>query len=186
MIDWGNINYLQSGNKRQQEAFAALSGLNIMFLLKEYEPILVGTIPIEIDIPESDLDIICYTKDLVAFQGVVHEYFRKYHTFFDKFSNEAYIAKFYFCGFEFEIFAQPVPTRYQYAYRHMLIEYKILNLAGQRFKNEIIQLKQNGYKTEPAFGKLLKLNEPFSELIELENWSDKQLIEFVRKRYKPD
>jgi len=47
----------------------------------------------------------------------------------------------------------------------MIIEHEILKAKGENFRLEIIKLKQNGYKTEPAFGVLLDLNEnPYLEL----------------------
>ena len=63
MIDFKDIGYLKNGNLRQQNAFDVLSELDIFEKLKEYNPILPGTIPIEIDLPKSDLDIICECKN---------------------------------------------------------------------------------------------------------------------------
>ena len=62
--NWHDIAYLQSGNERQNNAYSALNKLKILKILREYNPTLVGTIPIEIDISESDLDIICEVYDL--------------------------------------------------------------------------------------------------------------------------
>lgn len=78
-----------------------------------------------------------------------------------------------------EIYAQNIPTLRQNAYLHMVIEERILNLAGEKFRNDIIALKLNGYKAEPAFGKLLNLQNPFEELLELSECSDKTLTELL-------
>ncbi|WP_394370273.1 DUF4269 domain-containing protein [Zobellia barbeyronii] len=49
--------------------------MQILEKLKEYNPILTGTIPIGIDLPESDLDIICYCKDHSTFSFFLQQEF---------------------------------------------------------------------------------------------------------------
>ncbi|GGG28710.1 hypothetical protein GCM10011323_35150 [Pontibacter amylolyticus] len=39
----------------------------------------------------------------------------------------------------------------------MLIEHKLLLQHGDKFKQQVVQLKLQGYKTEPAFAQLLGL-----------------------------
>lgn len=46
-IDFTSIDYLSQGTEKQRQAYAALRDLKIMDLLQEYEPILVGTVPID-------------------------------------------------------------------------------------------------------------------------------------------
>lgn len=78
-------------------------------------------------------------------------------------------ANFFINDFEFEIFGQNIPTELQNAYRHMLVEHKILQEAGGDFRTQIIELKRQGYKTEPAFAKLLALQgDAYEELLKLE------------------
>lgn len=51
----------------------------------------------------------------------------------------------------------------------MLIEYKILEQQGEEFRKEILELKERGYKTEPAFALLLGLQgNPYEALLQLE------------------
>lgn len=40
-------------------------------------------------------------------------------------------------------------------------------------------LKKEGYKTEPAFGMLLGLDNPYVQLIELEELADDGLLSFI-------
>ena len=40
----------------------------------------------------------------------------------------------------------------------MIIENEILKEQGEEFRKKIIELKIQGYKTEPAFAKLLQLS----------------------------
>ncbi len=47
----------------------------------------------------------------------------------------------------------------------MMFEYRILQEKGEDFKNEIIALKRQGIKTEPAFGILLGLENPYEDLL---------------------
>lgn len=172
MIDFGNIMYLKLGNKRQQEAYHELIGLHIFESLKNYNPILTGTIPIEIDLPESDLDIICQCKDHIRFSSLLSELFEDQNDFevytYDQNQIKTTIARFTTKRFTIEIFGQDIPTILQSAYRHMMVEYKILNLKGEAFKAGIIKLKQQGYKTEPAFAKLLRLKgDPYTALLNI-------------------
>ncbi len=62
MLNFKDITYLKEGTIRQKEAYKVLLELNIFELLKNFKPILLGTIPINIDIESSDLDIICQSK----------------------------------------------------------------------------------------------------------------------------
>lgn len=66
-----------------------------------------------------------------------------------------------------EIFGQNKPTIQQKAYLHMIAEYRILKEKGEDFKQKIIQLKQQGMKTEPAFGLLLGLDNPYEDLLKM-------------------
>ncbi|QCR22318.1 DUF4269 domain-containing protein [Pontibacter sp. SGAir0037] len=62
-----NIEYLKNGNSRQKQAYCILSEKGILSKLKIFDPILVETIPIDIDIENSDLDIICCFADKQCF-----------------------------------------------------------------------------------------------------------------------
>lgn len=173
MTDFTNIEYLKLGNKRQQLAFKELSDLKIFALLKEYKPLLAGTIPIGIDLPNSDIDIICQCKDHLKFRDFVSSNFGHQKAFHlkTKLRNkvETSIASFKATHFIIEIFAQNIASEKQNAFRHMLIEHRIMENKGISFKNKIIALKQSGYKTEPAFAKLLGLDgDPYKALLELE------------------
>ena len=59
MKKFESIEYLKNGNSRQVQSYKILKSINIFNILKEFNPILVGTIPIGIDIEKSDLDIVC-------------------------------------------------------------------------------------------------------------------------------
>lgn len=176
--DWTNIGYLLNGNEKQQQSYNILMNANIFSILKEYSPILVGTIPLEIDIEKSDLDIICEVYNFYEFEKLIKNSFQKYENFnINKINeNQVIVANFFIREFEIEIYGQAIPTKEQYGYRHMIIEDKILKLGGNKLKKEIINLKRNGMKTEPAFAKYLNLNgNPYEELLKLENMSNRDI-----------
>ncbi|MFW0737773.1 DUF4269 domain-containing protein [Flavobacterium sp. T12S277] len=170
MIDFTTIDYLKKGNHKQIEAHQILTKHKILDDLVAFDPILAGTIPLLIDIENSDLDVICYWKNKT-------EFVEKLNTAFGSKDNytlreaiidrtESIIANFKIDPFEIEIFGQNIPTKEQNAYRHMVIEYQILQSKDENFRLEIIKLKQNGYKTEPAFAFLLGLKgDPYAELL---------------------
>ncbi len=86
------------------------------------------------------------------------------------FDNDgAVIARFQIAGFEVEIFGQNKAIEKHLAYRHLLIEFKLLKTKGEQFRESIIELKKNGMKTEAAFCKLLNLTgDPYHALLSLE------------------
>jgi hypothetical protein len=62
--NWADPSYLQSGTSRQQAAYALLDALGVFRHLRPYSPLLVGTIPLNIDTPQSDLD--AFERDVSA------------------------------------------------------------------------------------------------------------------------
>ncbi|WP_196857894.1 DUF4269 domain-containing protein [Pedobacter sp. CAN_A7] len=169
-IDFLDITYLKFGNKKQQEVYQLLVENKIMEKLSTYTPIFVGTIPLNIDIETSDIDIICYARDKNQFIESLVNYFQNMKGF-KIIRNTAFNsvkANFYIEDFEFEIFGQDLESMQQDAYQHMIIEHSVLIEKGEKFRQEIIKLKKNGLKTEPAFAKLLGLDgNPYKELLKL-------------------
>lgn len=180
-----NMEYLRHGTAKQREAALVIDELEIMDHLKSYDPILVGTIPIGIDIAGSDLDIICCVSDFARFEREIKA---RYRGIFPKLTCSSRIVnkvvrmvvRFKYKDWDFEIFAQPVPSSNQNGYRHMMIEYKLMNRLGEAAKQRIIELKRSGYKTEPAFAKLLNIpGDPYEELLNMSSWSEDQLDIYI-------
>ena len=173
MINFKNIDYLKYGNNRQKEAYIELKELQIFEKLKAYNPILSGTIPLGIDLPNSDLDIVCECENNDEFSDVLYRLFVDKNRFEIKTKVhqgiKSTVAKFETVRFIVEIFGQNIPSDKQNAYRHMLIEYKILQEKGPEFKSEIIKLKHQGLSTEAAFTQMLGIEgNPYDELLKLE------------------
>lgn len=167
------LDYLQGGTERQQAAYACLKQLKIWEVLAAQVPLLVGTIPIEIDGPDSDLDVIGWATDLedqarrLTQHYGHHADYRAVQTVVR--SIPCLVVNFEAHGFPVEVFLQDKPTHQQDAYRHMLIEYRLLQERGITFRQKILQLKQLGIKTEPAFAQLLGLQgDPYEALLLLE------------------
>ncbi|MDR6195291.1 DUF4269 domain-containing protein [Siphonobacter sp. SORGH_AS_0500] len=172
-MNFETIEYLKSGNNRQKKAYQVLSTYQIFEKLSAYDPLLVGTIPLAIDIENSDLDVICCFTEQQEFRETVTRLFQSEKDFKiwdnNRLESEAVVASFRIDSFELEVFGQHIPTRQQLGYRHMIIEYKILHERGEDFRQEIITLKKQGIKTEPAFAKLLALEgNPYQELLKFE------------------
>ncbi|WP_294964362.1 DUF4269 domain-containing protein [uncultured Flavobacterium sp.] len=161
MINFKNISYLKTGFPKQQAGFHILTKYKVLENLAEFDPILVGTIPINIDIENSDLDIVCCWNNKAAFIERIKDLFEKENQFSIRETvidhQESVVANFFIETFEIEIFGQNIPTERQNGYRHMVIEDQILRSKDENFRLEIIKLKESGIKTEPAFGLLLGL-----------------------------
>ena len=173
-INFENIDYLKTGNEKQQAAYAVLTSNAVFENLQNFQPLLVGTIPIRIDTENSDLDIICYWTDKNLFIEILIENFSHHRDFLlaeKKINNrETILATFRIADFLFEIFGQNRPAKEQEAYRHMIVEYKILQQQPESFRHKIIQLKTDGLTTEEAFAKQLGLSgDPYVELLTLES-----------------
>lgn len=174
MIDFTTIEYLTLGNARQKKACTTLKALKIFEKLDSYNPILAGTIPIGIDLSKSDLDIICECENHAEFDAKLSELFADKQNFqcntYKEQGKTVTVANFRTAHFEIEIFGQNLPTVRQRAFRHMIVEYHILNQKGAAFKAQIQRLKAEGLKTEPAFAKLLGLvGDPYEALLKMES-----------------
>lgn len=54
MIDFSKTDYLKSGSQKPRDVFRVLITSSLMSELKEFTPVLAGTIPIGIDTAESE------------------------------------------------------------------------------------------------------------------------------------
>ena len=153
------ISYLANGNPTQRRAYEVLTAFRLFDLLQPFQPVLAGTIPLAIDIPGSDLDIICCWEDEAAFAEYVTRHFGHFPDFeclHKSIRNRpTVLARFTAGDFPIEIFGQNRPAAEQEAVRHLLVEYAILQEKGEEFRQAVIDLKMAGMKTEPAFGRLL-------------------------------
>jgi len=169
-----DIEYLLKGSELQQKVYNVLAESKILEKLKDYNPILVGSIPISVYLFDSDIDIICYYKNKQEFSDFIVTSFVEQEDFykdeFDSYGNETVTANFKIAGFDFEIFGQNIPTHLQLGYQHMIIEKRLLDKYGDALRQYIITEKRKGVKTEPAFCNWLGIKgNPYIEILNPEN-----------------
>lgn len=188
MPDWFDLCYLLAGTARQQQAYAALHSLNLPTALLDFDPVLAGTIPLNIDVPGSDLDIICEVPAAATpqFQQRLREHYGMLPAFKLNESiingTASIVCSFRHPDFELEIFGQARPVRLQNGYRHLVAEARVLAAGGPGWQQAVRRLKVQGLKTEPAFAQLLGLpGDPYAALLELEALSDSELRELVSR-----
>ena len=172
-MNFEGIEYLKNGTAKQRRVYEVLSTDGIVDKLATFDPVVVGTIPIGIDLPDSDIDICCCFEDEESFVNTLTARFGDQQGFSirpsRKSNDHALVASFIIADFEIEMFGQRLPTRQQLAYRHMVIEHKLLEEKGADFLEQVLELKRQGLKTEPAFALLLGLDgDPYTALLSLE------------------
>jgi hypothetical protein len=169
-INWKNPDYLKTGSVSQQMYFELIQKSRVLSNLDKFSPVLVGSIPLDIDIPGSDIDIICYIRNFEEFTNEL----KKDYSLFEQFTiNQkklhdipSVICRFIFSGKMIEIVGQDVLVEEQIAFRHMVNEHQILECFGEEFKKKIIELKLYGMKTEPAFAFLLGIEgDPYQAIL---------------------
>lgn len=181
------IEYLKVGNLKQKQSYKILKKIKIFSILKEFNPILVGTIPIGIDVDKSDLDIVCEInlKNKDNLKNIIIKNFSQFKKIkiLDTFSTTGVVViNFFVDDMEIEVYASKVSSFKTNGYRHMIIEDRILNYCSLKFKEKIVVLKRSGIKTEPAFAKLLKLDgNPYEELLNLEFLSDEEIVDKLKE-----
>jgi hypothetical protein len=159
--DFFDLSYLSHGSAIQQSGYRAIQSSGIMNRLKDFTPVVVGTLPLDLFTYMSDIDIICYYTDVAKFESTLRDPARK------KLGGvNSVVASFEHDKFQFEIVGQPLPVTQQVAYRHLVVEWNILSANDASFKAMIMELKRKGIKTEPAFAQVLGLQgDPYEALL---------------------
>lgn len=152
----------------------------ILSHLKEYKPCLSGTLPLGIQTPVSDLDILFSSNNFGSFLKDVKTLFgeEKNFTHKERLHQDlpSLIINFEYNDLPVELFCQNQSVFKQQANQHFLIEGRLLKLLGDEFFQKVSQLKASGIKTEPAFGQLLGLKYPYQDLLKLNQLSDSELL----------
>ncbi|MGI9221385.1 MAG: DUF4269 domain-containing protein [Woeseiaceae bacterium] len=157
-----------------------LADLRLLQKLALYEPMVIGTPPLGIDIDSSDIDIACTAADLEQFKSDVTKTFGNEAEFcvgnIQRLPEPAVRAAFIAEGWEIELFCQSIPIAKQWGVRHFLVELRLLTLKPA-LRSKVIELKKSGLKTEPAFAKILNLaGDPYEAMLELEDLPDEELV----------
>jgi hypothetical protein len=184
MIDFHDPCYLAEGNRRQREVCHILSELHILEVLRRHRPVVAGTIPIDVDVENSDIDILCEYTSSGEFEQILRQYFSRQKDFRFKRTRsrgeESLVASFDYKGYKIEIFGQIRAPEEQDGFVHMIVEYRILRLCSSRFREEVRRLKREGLGTEPAFARLLGINtDPYETLRGFKELDDGELAAHI-------
>lgn len=156
----------------------AIHNVRALDHLAAFDPRVVGTPPLRLDMPGSDIDIICHAPDTAVFTATLSHAFGHFADFTVAPSPkvDAIIARFSAHGWPFEIFGQSVPVAQQHGWRHYRIEHRLLELAGSAAHAAVMAFRRQGMKTEPAFAAWLDLEgDPYAALLDLETLDDAEL-----------
>ena len=145
---------------------------DIFQVLEPFDPVLAGTFPIGLDLPYSDLDILCAFDDRTVFIELLTQTFQHLPGWRLKQSmfqgHASVVAGFSVEKVPVEIFGQTHTVWFQNAYRHMVVEYRLLALGGEHLKHQVLNLKTVGLSTEEAFAGVLELEGcPYQTLYDL-------------------
>ncbi|MBD3922182.1 DUF4269 domain-containing protein [Paenibacillus sp. PR3] len=180
VVKWMNTDYLKVGSIEQDDVYHLLTNHRVLYILQDYNPILVGTVPIAIHVPSSDLDIICSVQNFSEFERLLQKRFQQYSGF--KMTRSVVDgmgrvkANFTINEWPIEIFGQNKPTFEQNGFVHMVVEDRLLKLFGEPLRQAVIARKLEGMKTEPAFADILQLEgDPYTAMLELSEWTDEKL-----------
>ncbi|WP_310550559.1 DUF4269 domain-containing protein [Paenibacillus glufosinatiresistens] len=160
---WKEPWWLPGASAQQRSAWNALEDCGLWGVLDQWDPLLAGTVPIGLQLPGSDLDILCEVpeREMAELREVLTRRFGGLPGFGVSVRRvrgiPRLVARFDAGGWPVEVFGQPVPVRCQNGFRHMAAEQRVLELRGEAFREEVMKLRRDGYKTEPAFARMLEL-----------------------------
>lgn len=147
--------------------------------LRAFDPHIAGTPPLGLDLPASDIDILCHAPDPAVFAAVVWDRFRNGSGFALRQwigDGRPVIAGFHAHGWAFEIFGAAAPVREQAGWRHFDVERRLLALGGAPLREAVMAGRHRGLKTEPAVAAALGLSgDPYAALLDLQRQPDDAL-----------
>ncbi len=163
----------------------ALERLALLPRLAAFDPHVAGTPPLGLDVPSSDIDVLCHAPDADRFAAAVWDAFGDQAGFaMQQWSHgeRPIVASFRAHGWTIELFGHPRPVREQAGWRHFCVERRLLGLGGEPLRAAVIAHRQAGLKTEPAFAAALRTGgDPYDTLLALEQRSDSDLANLLAR-----
>jgi hypothetical protein len=151
----------------------------VLDALRAFDPRVVGTLPLAISVPGSDIDIVCHAFDPAAFAEAIWKQYQScdgFRLYQWTSSGRPVVARFECSGWPFEVFGDTRPVDQQYGWLHFEIERRLLALDDGRLRKAVLQQRSLGIKTEPAFAAVLGIGgDPYRGLLELASETDVQL-----------
>ncbi len=183
-MNFTDPSYLLSGNARQQKVYRVISSLGIMERFVDNHPVVCGVIPIGIDLPGSEVNIIMQANDLPRLMKEIDAAYasmKKFEQGISRVDDKASLAaSFEYEGTRIQLFVSETPVQDQDAYRHMVQEHRLLLAGGGELTERIVQRKKEGAGTEEAFAFILGLSGSADDaLTRIESLSDSAVCDLV-------
>jgi hypothetical protein len=165
---------------------AVLGRSGLLAALARFDPHVAGTPPLGLDLPESDIDVICQAIDAESFTKTLWDFASSCDGFaIHQWTSEGrpVVASFVLEGWPVEVFGDPRPVARQPGWRHFEIERRLLVLGGDRLRAAVMQRRRDGLKTEPALAHLLGLaGDPYAALLALDEMPDADIVRLLNSR----
>ena len=165
---------------------AALDECDVLEALAPFDPRIAGTPPLGLDLPGSDIDVLCFAPDAHAFTDIVWHNFSNAPAFMAKQLVRAprpVVASFEVTGWRIELYGEAIPVEQQRGWRHFAVEQRLLALGGDDLPVAVLALRGQGMKTEPAFAAALRLRgDPYLALLDLGEQDDETLVSVLQAR----
>lgn len=161
------------------EYTTVLAELDLLRRLSAFDPVVIGTPPLDLATEASDIDVACSHCDLSEFGRLVDIELGTLPGFVlepvDGLDAPAVRAEFAYSGWRIELFCQTMPTAAQRGVRHFLVERRLLGLEP-RLRAVVMRYRRAGVKTEPAFARALNLSgDAYEAVLALERLTDAEL-----------
>jgi hypothetical protein len=164
----------------------ALAECEVVGVLAPFDPRIAGTPPLGLDLPGSDIDVLCFAPDAHAFTDTVWHNFSSAPAFTAKQLVRAprpVVASFEVAGWRIELYGEAIPVEQQRGWRHFVIEQRLIALGGEDLPVAVLALRGQGMKTEPAFAAVLKLSgDPYLALLDLGEQDDETVVSVLQAR----
>jgi hypothetical protein len=171
----------RKSDRRSYEA--ALAECDVVRALAQYGPRIAGTPPLGLDMPGSDIDVLCFAPDPHAFADCVWQTFANAPAFTAKQlmrPPRPVVASFEAAGWRIELYGEAIPVEQQRGWRHFAVERRLLDLGGAALKLAVLAQRHLGMKTEPAFAAALGLSgDPHLALLDLGLQDDDTLVSML-------
>jgi len=158
---------------------AAINSSGVLEVLRAFDPRVVGTLPLGLSVPGSDVDIVCHASEPMAFAEAVWARYRSCEGFVLyqwRAQGRPLVARFEWDGWPFEVFGDWRPVDQQRGWLHFEIERRLLALDDGRLRNAVVRQRLQGVKTEPAFAAVLGIpDDPYLGMLDLAGETDAQL-----------
>ena len=162
----------------------ALAACRVLERLADFDARAAGTPPLGLDVPGSDIDVLCSAPDAHAFAAVLWASFSDAPGFtLTQWRDppRPVVAAFDAAGWRIEVYGEAAPVERQRGWRHFAVERRLLALGGPCFRSAVLDLRRRGWKTEPAVAAALVLpGDPYQALLDLGDLGDADLRDALR------